>query len=312
MAKPKKDEDEAPVGKRRISSEVLLSPSMLSITTWTVSDEADRPIALVVPGKTHFDRQQVLKPYIEGDWRRFHSGVVIDNSKTTEWIDGNIVQNLQVRLVHVRMPEMPKDAMAPWYPHPSGFWDILWGLVAVDEFIVEDSLRQLVDKPFYLVHDVHKALWEARFLARENPKLETAEEFMLHFTRWITGEPLGDAGRKTLHDLGIKRLVTPPERADVLCFLLSLACHNGLVKRAIFVFDDLEQALQPNKRAVLRQLRDLLECGRRWARLGGNPLGILIGFTGSRTDTQLLEKLNASLAAEVGTGLQWSRRSLSS
>lgn len=295
-----------------ISSEVALSPTIVAITSWTVSDDDDRPLALVVPGASRFDRQQVLRPYVEGEWRRFQSGIVIDTSKPTGWLEGQVATDFLARIQRMPMPELPKEVMARWYK-PEPFWGLLWALTAVEEFVVNEAFRQILDKPFYLVHDVHKALWEARFLSREHDRLGPVEAFMTHFTRWISGEPLGDAGQRALADLGIRRLVTSAsERLDVLNFLLSLACQNGLLERAIFLFDDLEQALQPNKRAVLRQFRDLLQCGHRWAQLGGSPLGILIGFTGSRSDFQLLEQLHAPLAADVREGLRWAHQSLSS
>ncbi len=317
MRKVKKgDAEGGAVGppKRRQSSEVELSPSVLALSSWTVSEDPDRLLALVVPGPTHFNRQEVLRQYRDGEWRRFHSGIVIDAGATsTDWLEGNIASNFLTRIRMLRMPPVSKGIMAKWYPRASGAWELLWNLIAVEEFIVEEPLRQLIDKPFYLVHDVHRALWEARFLAREHPNLGPVQGFMMHFDRWLMGDPLGDEGRKALAALGIKRLITKDsERLDVACFLLALACQNGLLERSVFLFDDLEHALQPNKRSMLRQLHDLLESGRRWARLGSNPLGILIGFTGSKADLQLLTKYNAALADEVSAGLAGTRRSLSS
>jgi hypothetical protein len=314
--KTKESDGEEPVGpKRRQSAEVTLSPSVPAITAWTVDEDPGRLIAIVVPGATHFDRQEVIRQYAEGEWLRFHSGLVIDAKppKTTEWLAGNVAGHFMDRIRLLSMPSIAKGVMAPWYPHVEGEWELLWNLIAVEEFIVDDPLRQMIDKPFYLVHDVHRMLWEARFLAREHSSLQPTEALMVHFTRWITGEPLGDEGRKALASIGINRLISShTERLDVVCFLLSLACQNGLLERAIFLFDDLEHALQPNKRSVLRQLRDLLDCGRRWARIGGSPLGILIGFTGSRTDLQLLAKYNTVLMNDVTAGLAWARRTLSS
>lgn len=314
MAKPRKEEGGDEVGpKRRQSSEVVLAPSVLALTSWTVDDDEQRPIALVVPGRTHFDRQEVLKQYRDGDWRRFHSGVVVNVDRSTEWLDGSIATGFLGRVQVMKMPiVVGKSIMASWYPR-GGPWELLWNLIAVEEFVVEDPLRQIIDKPFYLVHDIHRALWEARFLAREHPTLQPVEDFMVHFTRWLMGEPLGDEGRRVFSALGIKRTVSNSiERLDAACFLLSLACQNGLLERAIFLFDDLEHALQPNKRSMLRQLRDLLDSGRRWGRLGSNPLGVLIGFTGTRTDLQLLTKYCSPLAEDVNAGLSWARRTLSS
>lgn len=300
--------------KRRQSAEVELSPSVMALTTWTVDEDPERPLTIVLPGPSHFNRQEVLKQYRDGQWRRFHSGIVIDaTEKSTEWLDGNVAMNLLTRIRQLRMPPVSKDIMASWYPRATGVWELLWNLIAVEEFVVEDSLRQLIDKPFYLVHDVHRAIWEARFLAREHATLGATEDLLVILDRWLMGDPLGDDGRRVLSSLGIKRLITKDaERLDVACFLLSLACQNGLLERAIFLFDDLEHALQPNKRSMLRQLRDVLDAGRRWTRLGSNPLGVVLGFTGSQTDLQLLTKYNPTLATEVREGLIRARKTLSS
>jgi hypothetical protein len=313
----RRQEDEPaghPMGPRRTkSSEVVLSPSVLSITEWTVDENPDRLVALVVPGATHFDRQVVLKQYVEGDWHRFHPGIVVDAGlEASEWIDTSVVENFLVRVLRMKLPVLDKTQVPKWYPHVGGAWELLWNLLAVDEFLVDEPLRSMVDQPFYLVHDVHRALWEARFLAREHPTLDQAERFMTALTRWISGEPLGDDGRQLLSAIGIKRLVSSPaEKLDVLCFLLSLAYQNGLLERTVFLFDDLENALQPNRRASLRQLRDFIDGVRRWSRLGGSPIGILLGFTGTRTDLQLLGKYNTKLAVDVTAGLNWARRSVS-
>jgi hypothetical protein len=281
-----------------------------------VDDNLKRPVALVVPGATHFDRQAVVKQYVTGEWRRFQSGIHIDAdpSLSSDWLTVGVLKNFTNRIISMEMPPVNKNLMAGWYQtHVPQAWNLLWNLIAVDEFCVEDPLRGLVDKPFYLVHDVHRALWEARFLARENNTLQAAEGFVLHFTRWLVGDPLDAEGEKVLSALGINRhVVSPVERLDVLCFLLCLACQNGLLERAVFFFDDLEHALQPNRRSQLRQLWDLLECSRRWVRIGGCPLGVLIGFTGSRADMQLLTKLHPKLSVDITAGLNRTRRALSS
>ena len=318
---PKKDDDgidgETQVvtpRRRPQSSEVVLSPSIIALTAWTVEENTRRLPALVVPGPTHTDRQETLKQYVQGEWRRFHSGIAIDADPTrsTEWLNGDIPTNLMTRVRDLPMPPVTKDFMAKWYPH-EGPWELIWNLVAVEEFFVDEPMRTMVDKPFYLIHDVHRVLWEARFLARENDSLQAAEELVNHFIHWILGEPLGEEGCRSLESLGIKRHVSSPtEKLDVVCFLLCLACQNGLLERSIFFFDDLEHALQPNKRSLLRQLWDLIECTKRWARIGsgGSPLGLLFGFTGSRTDLQTLTKLHPKLFVEVNAGLNWARKSV--
>jgi hypothetical protein len=294
------------------SGEVMLAPSVLSIIDWTVTEEEQRPLAIVLPGANHLDRRTVLRQYTEGAWRRFHPGVVIDaeDVKSTAWLEGNVADNLLHRLAILAMPPLDKEMFAPWYPHESA-WELLWNLVGIKDIIINEHLREMVDQSFYLVHDVHRALWEARFIDRES-NMGAVEDFMLHFTHWIMGEPLGEAGQKALAAIGIKRLVSSnAEKLDVFFFLLALGSHNGLLDRAIFTFDDLEHALQPNKRGALRQLKDVLDAGRRWAKFGGTPFGTIFGFTGSSRDLELMSKFHTKLAAEVSTGLEWARKSVS-
>src|SRR5271166_2795807 len=115
--KPKKEPDEEPVDPpRRQSSEVAMSPSVLAITSWTVAESAGRPLVMVVPGPTHFDRREVLKQYTGGEWRRFHSGIVIDTApaKTTEWLEGNVAANFMTRVGSMPMPPVPEDILAKW------------------------------------------------------------------------------------------------------------------------------------------------------------------------------------------------------
>jgi hypothetical protein len=313
MLKPKEEPDEPLSRARRShSSEVVISPSAVAITEWTVHDRADRLIALVVPGATPFDRQSVLKQYSEGAWTRFHPGTLIDANPTATkgWFRAGVLDNLFTRASRLSMPAMEKGLVAPWYPRGTGLWDLLWGLVAIEDWLVEEPLRSMIDQSFYLVHDVHKALWEVRFIAREQPTLDAADVFMGAVIRWLSGETLGEGDRKALAALGIDRLVAENERLGVLLFLFTLAYQNGLLERMVFVFDNLESALHPSERSTLRQLHVLLETGRRWARLG-SPVGFLIGFTGSRSDLSLLGKLNSKLAEDVSAGLDWARRSVS-
>ncbi len=284
-----------------------LPPSVAALTSWTVRADPNGPFAIVIPGATHSDRHEVLKPYLAGEWRRFHAGVVIDvtPAKSTGWLDGDVAGNLLERVRLMRMPPVAKGVLAPWCPH-TGVWELLWNLVAVEEFVVEDPLRQMIDKPFYLAHDIHRALWEARFVAREHDTLQPVKAFLRHFCQWINGEPLGDDSRAVLAGIGIHRRITSNlEKLDVIGFLLALAGQMRLLERAIFLIDDLERALVPNKRFLLGQLRDMLSSGRRWTQFGVNPLGILLGFTGSQTDMKLLGKHQATLATEVGAGLNW-------
>lgn len=290
------------------------APSVPVIMEWTLAAmEQDHPVALVLPGPSHAERQRVLRQYTEGIQRASPVGVVInaDEGLTASWVQVGTTENFFGRVASMRMPALLPDVLAGWYSSKVGEpWELLWGLIAVEEFLVDEPLRSMVDQSFYLVHDVHRAIWEARFLAREHAALDVTERFVQAITSWISGQTLSEEHRQALSSIGINRPVaTATEQLDVMFFLLSLAYHSGLIERAVFVFDDLEEALQPQKRAMLRQIRDLLATAKRWALLG-SPVGILLGFSGSRQDMELLSKYNMSLAVEVSSGLDWTRQSV--
>jgi hypothetical protein len=310
----KSKSDLGPPGpKRRELSGAVLSPTVLALTSWALADDEDRPLVLTLPGQTSHERRTQLQQLREGELR-FHPSIVVETTPASvEWVNQPFSSLFLERMLHLPMPHIGAEIMAPWYSAMAGAWDLLWSLVAVEEFVLDEPLREVVDKPFYLVHDVHRMLWEIRFLAREQPDLRQAKNYMKYFLRWLLNEPLGEEGQAILSSVGIKRLVARDvEKMDVACFLLALVGQNGLLERTIVYFDDLELALQPNKRPVLRHLVDLLACHRRWSRLGSNPLSILFGFSGSVSDMQLLTKLNPVLAAEVKSGLVWVRGSLAS
>ena len=290
------------------------APSVPVIMEWTFAAmELERPVALVLPGPSHVERQHVLRQYIAGIQRETPVGIVIDAEEgmTATGMQVGVAENFFGRLASMRMPALAKDTVAGWYlSKVGGPWELLWALIAAEEFLVDEPLRSRVDQSFYLVHDVHRAIWEARFLAREHASLDATERFVQATTAWISGQVLADEHRQALSSIGINRPVASTfEQLDVMFLLLSLAYHSGLIERAIFVFDDLEEALQPQKRAMLRQIRDLLACAKRWVSLG-SPMGILLGFSGSRQDMELLSKYNMSLAVEVSSGLDWTRRTV--
>jgi len=122
----------------------------------------------------------------------------------------------------------------------------------------------------------------------------------------MTGCPIDPDSQEALRKMGVKRLITsPPERFDALLCLLTMGMHNGLIGRTLFLFDDLEQALE--NKACLRQLWEFIEACRRWSPMG-YPVGILIGFLGSHHELLQLRQRNAKLAREVDIGLQWAKK----
>ncbi len=77
----------------------------------------------------------------------------------------------------------------------SGTWNLLWELLDVSEFVVEEPLRGLVDQGF-LFTEFFQALWEARFLLQESaPNVEKLVEALI---RWMTWAELSSEDRELL------------------------------------------------------------------------------------------------------------------
>lgn len=309
MTRPKRTTASSPEDLVKLRAKILMKPRE-PLVEWTTTPSPTQPFALVVTGLTYADRQDALKGYVEGEWRKRHRSVVIDafGPATGEWRDEGVTNSLTARIQRLALPHVDKASMAAWYPPQPGNWDLVWALIAVENFVVEHPLRAMIDHSFYLVHDVHRVLWEARFLAREQPTLQAAEALVDTFLRWITGRKLNERDQEALTALGIRKLVSSDtERFDVLCFLLTLGHHNGFLERAVFVFDGLERALEFDRRPVLRQLQTLLDRGRTWVKLGC-PIGILVGFSGEKNDVKQLFRLNGKLGHDITNSLDWMQR----
>lgn len=293
---------------RRESSEVFVMRSTLPIVEWAKTDLGEAPPLLVIPGPSFQDRLAILSQWECSEWRKQQPWVVTDtrSAYTRSWPTEGVLHNLTNRIARIIVPSEVKDRLLSGFPPVPGIWEIVWALISADDFLVEEPLRGMVDRSFYLVHDVYRALWEARFLIRENASREPATQLVGTLIRWLTAEPLLPQDQAALEALGIKRLVSSEqERFDVLCFLLTLAAQNGIVERVLFLFDGLEDILLPEYRSVLRQFQGLLHAIERWVSIGGCPLGILLGFRGSKTDHAALRRLHPKLAVEVARGLSW-------
>jgi hypothetical protein len=124
----------------------------------------------------------------------------------------------------------------------------------------------------------------------------------------MTGGELSDEDVSTLEEIGVRRRVTlDAERIDILLFLVTLAAQNGIINRMTLCFDGLEQALQSNRRALLRELDTFLATMDRWVGFSHAPIGVMIGFNASARDLSQLRKLNPKLAERIEAGLVWTK-----
>ncbi len=290
--------------RKRSSSDLVRVPTVVPYVKWAqIPEGADRSFLHVLPGAPA-DRDRVFREYSLGDWLHFQGGIVIDSTDADMWIKTGPLNSLVSRLRTLPLPVESKDMTLPWFPHLPGVWELLWGLIAVENFVIEEPLRGLIDQPFYLVHDVHRALWEARFLAREHESHVPVEVFVETFLRWVLNEPLTVSDRAALSQIGVRRVVgTEQEQLDVFLFLLTLAGQNGLLNRAVLYFDKLERALDGAGRPILRQLHTLVLTGERWTKLGNCPLGVIVGFSAQTRDRTQLRRLHAKLATEIEVGI---------
>lgn len=182
-----------------------------------------------------------------------------------------------------------------------GPWDLLWNLLDVQEFIVEEPLRGLVDQGF-LFTEFYQALWEARFLLQESaPGVTDLVEALI---RWMTQPELDPEDRKRLGKLRLSRpLQSDGERLDMLFFLLALAGQNGTIKPVVVVLDELGKATlagQQTRRKVLADLLQLVLAAERWNRLGA-AFGLVVGFSPGVLTS--LRKYNPKLGKKVSSGI---------
>jgi hypothetical protein len=182
-----------------------------------------------------------------------------------------------------------------------GPWNLLWELLDVQDFVVEEPLRGLVDQGF-LFTEFYQALWETRFLLREsNPDVESLANALIH---WMTEPELSPKDRQLLGRLRLSRpLQSDEERLDTLFFLLALARQNGAIGPAVVVFDGLERAVRQGQQARRQTLADLLKlvsAAERWGRLG-KALGLVMGFESGVLSS--LRRYNPKLSKKVSDGL---------
>lgn len=181
-------------------------------------------------------------------------------------------------------------------------WGLIWDLLEVDDFVVEEPLRGLIDQGLGL-SGLFKTLQECRQLHQEGER-DRCIDLMGALLRWLCVADLSDSQQEMLEQSGIERnLETLPERLDMLLFLLALANQNGLADRTVFVFDGVERAVRAGadkRKDLLRQLYDTALTFTRWGRLGSGA-GMVIGMDPDALETlgQYHEKLGGLLARSL-------------
>lgn len=280
--------------------ELYRRPRLDALIAWTMAcDQPGHPLLHVVPGP-EASRQALLQAFDRGEWRRFQPGVASAVMGPESWLRDDIVGALANKLS--KMPVANDERLAPWFI-PNGAWQLLWGLIAVEDLAIEEPLRSAVDHGSLFIHEVYRALWEARFLVAEHSTLEPATAFVATMVRWLTGSELHPEDHNCLAVSGLhRRIMRDQERIGALLFLVTLATQNGLISKLVVGFDCLEAACCVNERGVLRQLHVLIGVADRWVHMFKSPIGFVIGF--NETKLQALRKLNPRLASFVHESLE--------
>jgi hypothetical protein len=175
-----------------------------------------------------------------------------------------------------------------------GDWNLLWSLCDVEDFVVDEPLRSMIDRGTQYT-ELFQAIWEIRFLLDEGLDVRPHVEA---FTHWLTeGED-----SELLRGVGIcSRLLSVHQRIDLLLFLLALAQQNSLIDAPIFVFDGLERATAQEApvKDLLQGLVEIVEAVESWASLG-SPAGILVGVSPGGV-LKSLRKYNPKLIRLLGS-----------
>ena len=295
--------------RRRVVEKVLTAPPVEPVIKWTLRfhDDAKRPLMLVVPGDTTHTRMDWYRKYLGDEWASFRPNTVEDivSQPSRDWVEQSVLLNFTERLAAAKIP---RDGDHRDFDSPTGTWEFLWALGQTEGLTVNGPLREMVDQPHYLFHEVYLVFWSLRFRIKENGMKATVP-FFNTVVRWLTGEALSMAEANELESVGAtRRISTDRERMDVLFFILTIAEHNALLNRYVMCFDGLERALTADSRGLLRELHTFLLTLDRWVRLAGTPVGVLIGMDTSQRHMSQLRRLHDKLADEVEAGLAWTRK----
>jgi hypothetical protein len=149
--------------------------------------------------------------------------------------------------------------------------DFIEPLIEEPELPVNEPLLGLLDQGFDYT-TLFKALWETRFLAREDPRM--APHLVSALREWLRGGPLTRTSQGILQRAKIGRPPDGPfQKLDHLFFLLTLAQQQGFVQHSVFAVIGLNKLLEfgPNfQKERFSELYDLYLMVKRWQRFGGS------------------------------------------
>jgi hypothetical protein len=251
-------------------------------------DETDRPVAQTLPG----DPSQQT---------RLIQALLADVSPHVVLAAPDIgVEALTERLKHLPVPGGEALGLPVDLP-----WQLFWALVFTNPLVVPEPLRTHVDNSFMLAAELHKVLWEARFLVREGTTTAELQRFGGAVMSWATGAKLTPDEKRWLAPFALVHEVQfPDERMDALGFFLTLCRQNELLERAFVVVRGLEEAVRRRDRGAIRGLSFMLSNAKRWAHLGDYPLAFIIPFNADVWGSRL-RRIDASLHEIVAEGLVW-------
>lgn len=186
-------------------------------------------------------------------------------------------------------------------------WEVLWGLVGLSFLVMNEPLDTMVDQRFSMLSDAHRGLIEARFsvLDQSAPAISTAIEPLAHWLAGLKHSEMSREGHSFLRRAHISQAVTKIERFELLHFYLTLAKQNGLLGSAVLLLDGLENLTSPE---VAEDLSAFLQISDLWVRYG-SPIGVLIGWRGTKEDAKELRKLHPLLARKIIDADKWLRSS---
>jgi len=261
----------------------------------------------VIPGPNREERSRYFQRHLYPTLEKFGVGSIEDvyGAHTTDWLTVGVMQDVATRIRAARIPKEFRQSLPVWCPPERGVWELFWGLVGVEELIVQEPLASMVDQPGFLGHDFYRLFWEARFRAKENVNLASAQVIVETAIAWASGFDLTDPQKKALSDVGVTAKVeTASQRADLLCLVMTLAAQNGLSNRMVLTFDALEETFgHPRRQQLLRGLNHFIDAVERVP--GGNPLGVLVGFSDTSENRAKLREHHPKLFSHVEAGLLW-------
>jgi len=237
-----------------------------------------------------------------GFYRGLEAFCAIDQQHMRTWLLRGPLADWTDRLR--RLPVLPEclETLPVARTAPT-FWRWFWALAQVEDFVIDEPLRSMVDRPYHLVHDLLRLFMGLRFLAVEGAPEEQVAERLDLIVRWMTMEP-EPADARVLDEVGVRRSPgSTDERLDLLILLLTLAEQNGVVGKTAFVFDDLDAGCRSDSRPYLRELHHLMQATVRWAKFTEIPVGLILGF--DPRNAPLLRRTNPKLASDVLAAMTW-------